>query len=75
MKWALHLGTVLAGWMELSLAMNAPHGKNKTHVTSGAKELYSYIIIIICMMTLLLDRYAIHELWYHVHMHSKQEYI
>lgn len=46
MKWALHLGTVLAGWMELSLAMNAPHGKNKTHLTSGAKELYSYIIII-----------------------------
>ena len=46
MKWALHLGTVLAGWMELSLAMNAPHGKNKTHVTSEAKELYSYIIII-----------------------------
>ena len=46
MKWALHLGTVLAGWMELSLAMNAPHGKNKTHLTSGAKELYSYIIAI-----------------------------
>lgn len=46
MKWTLHLGTVLAGWMELSLAMNAPHGKNKTHLTSGALELYSYIIII-----------------------------